>query len=190
MSETEKTGRSRKKRKIRILILIIIYELIAVMYCVTGIFLISLDHIEERRTAAVEASVEDFTENLDMRSDVEDGRQAYDEWLAEEEEKNRWKGPYLSKRAGVVYGPSGKETYYNLNMAGVVKIMRSLGYDGEYWVREDGCKMLGDYIMVAANLNIRPKGTLVETSLGTGIVCDTGGFAKKNPYQLDLAVTW
>ena len=68
--------------------------------------------------------------------------------------------------------------------------MRSMGYTDEYWVREDGCKMLGDYIMVAANFNLRPRGTIVETSLGKGIVCDTGGFAKKNPYQLDLAVTW
>ena len=65
-----------------------------------------------------------------------------------------------------------------------------MGYDYEYWVRDDGVKMLGDYVMVAANLNLRPRGSLVETSLGTGIVCDTGGFAKKNPTQLDIAVTW
>ena len=50
--------------------------------------------------------------------------------------------------------------------------------------------MFGDYVMVAANLDIRPKGTLVETSLGTGIVCDTGGFANSNMYQLDIATTW
>ena len=64
----------------------------------------------------------------------------------------------LTKSAGVYNGPSGKETYYNLNMSGVVSIMRSMGYSEEeypYWVREDGCKMLGDYIMVAANFSIR-----------------------------------
>ena len=87
-------------------------------------------------------------------------------------------------------GPSGKETYYNLNMDGVVSIMRGIGNDDEYWVRDDGVKMLGDYIMVAANLNIRPRGSLIETSLGTGIVCDTGTFAKRNPTQLDIAVSW
>ena len=101
-----------------------------------------------------------------------------------------WNGSKLTKSKGVNYGPSGKETYYNLNMSGVVSIMRNMGNTDEYWVRDDGCKMLGNYIMVAANLNVHPRGSLVETSLGTGIVCDTGGFAKNNPYQLDIAVNW
>ena len=68
--------------------------------------------------------------------------------------------------------------------------MKDLGYDYEYWIRDDGCKMYGPYIMVAANLSIRPKGTIVETSLGTGMVCDTGGFAYSNTYQLDIATAW
>lgn len=100
---------------------------------------------------------------------------------------------HLTKRSGVYQGPSGKETYYNLNMNGIVDRMRKMGYTEEnwpYWVREDGCKMLGDYIMVAANLDIRPRGSIVSTSLGIGIVCDTGGFAKKNSYQLDIATNW
>lgn len=105
-------------------------------------------------------------------------------------ENTRWKGPVLSKGRGTITGPSGKETYYNLNMTGVVNIMRRMGNDDEYWVRDDGVKMLGDYVMVAANLGLRPRGSLVETSLGTGIVCDTGTFAKRNPYQLDIAVSW
>ena len=75
-------------------------------------------------------------------------------------------------------------------MNGVVNIMRSMGNTDEYWVREDGCKMLGDYIMVAANLNLRPRGSIVETSLGKAIVCDTGTFARRNPTQIDVAVTW
>ena len=173
-----------------LIVLFIICELIAVYFCVTDIVTTALTQIEDRKTAAVGAAVMSFTENLDMQAGADDGKDEYNEWLAEEEEKNRWKGPYLSKSAGVVYGPSGKETYYNLNMSKIVNIMHSLGFEGEYWVRDDGCKMFGDYIMVAANYNIRPRGTLVETSLGTGIVCDTGGFAKRNPYQLDLAVTW
>ena len=47
-------------------------------------------------------------------------------------EENRWKGPVLSKRRGVIYGPSGKETYYNLNMSVVVRAMQRMGYDYEY----------------------------------------------------------
>ena len=86
-------------------------------------------------------------------------------------------------------GPSGKETYYNLPMGGVVRIMRRLGYSEEewpYWVRDDGAKMFGNYIIVAASLDIRPRGTIVPTSLGDGI----GTFALTNQYQLDIAVDW
>ena len=102
-----------------------------------------------------------------------------------------WDGSTLAKGIGTVQGPSGKETYYNMPMQGVIRIMQNqLGNYSEYWVRSDGVKMYGDYIMVAANLNVHPRGTLVETSLGTGIVCDTGEFAASNPTQIDVAVAW
>ena len=107
-----------------------------------------------------------------------------------DDSKSKWDGPVLNSFNGTVMGPSGKETYYNLDMSGVVQIMRGMGNTDEYWVREDGCKMLGDYIMCAANLSVHPRGSLVESSLGTCIVCDTGGFAAYNPNQLDIAVTW
>ncbi len=99
----------------------------------------------------------------------------------------------LTRRGGVYNGPSGRETYYNLNMSGIVQIMRDLGYSEEeypYWVREDGCKMFGDYIMVAANLSTRPRGTILETSLGTAIVCDTGTFIYSYPNGIDIATNW
>ena len=104
-----------------------------------------------------------------------------------------WSGDVLSKSKGVVTGPSGKESYYNLNMTKIVNAMRRAGYSEEeypYWIREDGVKMLGQYVMVAANYEIRPKGTILESSLGYAIVCDTGGFAKRNPTQIDVAVNW
>lgn len=41
--------------------------------------------------------------------------------------------------------------------------MRGMGNNDEYWVRMDGAKMLGDYIMVAADLNKHPRGSIVET---------------------------
>lgn len=107
--------------------------------------------------------------------------------------KSSWTGEILTKRKGVVIGPSGKETYYNLNMTNVVKIMRNAGYSEEeypYWVRDDGVKMLGDYVMVAADLNTRPRGTKLESSLGIAMVCDTGSFANTNPTQIDIAVSW
>ena len=104
-----------------------------------------------------------------------------------------WNGDVLSKSKGVVTGPSGKETYYNLDMTKIVSAMRQAGYnesDYPYWVRDDGVKMLGNYVMVAANYSIRPKGSIIESSLGYAIVCDTGGFVKNNPTQIDIAVTW
>ena len=101
-----------------------------------------------------------------------------------------YNGAVLTPMAGTIIGPSGKETYYNLNMSGVVSMMKASGVSGDYWVRDDGVKMLGDYIMVAANLGVHPRGSLVQTSLGVAMVCDTGGFASANPYQLDIAVAW
>lgn len=101
-----------------------------------------------------------------------------------------WNGSALSPFTGTVMGPSGKETYYNLDMSGCVANMRSIGDGDAYWVRDDGVKMLGNYVMVAADFATRPLGSYVETSLGTGIVVDTGSFAYSNPSQIDIAVTW
>lgn len=99
----------------------------------------------------------------------------------------------LNAAAGVNYFGNQKETYYNLPMDVVVMYakQRIKGMEeAESWIRDDGCKMLGDYIMIAANQSIHPYGSLVETSLGTGIVVDTGGFALTNPNQVDIAVNW
>ncbi len=101
-----------------------------------------------------------------------------------------YSGAVLTAAAGRIEGPSGQETYYNMDMSGVVSIMRSMGNTDEYWVRSDGVKMLGSYVMVAANLSVRPRGSLIATSLGMGIVVDTGGFAAANPTQLDIATNW
>ena len=122
---------------------------------------------------------------------------------AEEEAKNSessrtattvtytYTGSILTKSKGTNNGPSGKETYYNLNMSRVVAAMSRYGYSSsDYWVRADGVKMLGNYVMVAASYKTHPKGSLVPTSLGTGIVCDTGGFATSNPTQIDIATNW
>lgn len=104
-----------------------------------------------------------------------------------------YSGGKLTKSRGTIQGPSGKETYYNLNMTGVVSIMRRMGFselEYPYNVRADGVKCLGPYVMVAAHLGKRPRGSKVQTSLGTGMVCDTGGFAANNPTQIDVATAW
>jgi hypothetical protein len=99
----------------------------------------------------------------------------------------------LNTYNGTFYGPSGYETFYNLPMDGVIYYMRELGYSEEdypYWVRSDGVKMFGPYVMVAASLDIRPKGTILPCSLGEAMVVDTGTFASSNQTQLDVAVNW
>ena len=118
----------------------------------------------------------------------------------EEEKKKKveiietsYSGSKLTKSKGTIQGPSGKETYYNLNMSGVVSIMRRKGFseaEYPYNVRAEGVKCLGPYVMVAAHLGNRPRGSKVQTSLGTGLVCDTGGFAAGNPSQIDIATSW
>ena len=80
-----------------------------------------------------------------------------------------------------------QETYYDLNMS---VVMAACG-GGSYTVREDGAKIDQDgYVLVAANLSLYPRCTVVETSLGPGKVYDTGGFAAVNPEQFDLATDW
>lgn len=106
------------------------------------------------------------------------------------EVKKIWEGKALNAYDGHVDGPTGDETYYNLPMGGIVDRMHRMGVEGDYWVREDGVKMLGDFVMVAANLTTHPRGSIVETTLGTGIVCDTGSFAEDHPNRLDIATDW
>lgn len=135
-----------------------------------------------------------YEEVVDEYSEADSEQEVFEDYSEdvsnEEPVQSSWSGPVLTAWAGVVQGPSGKETWYNYNMSLVIKYMNDLGYYYDYWVRNDGVKMFGPYVMVAANLNIRPKGTIVDTSLGLGMVCDTGSFAASNIYQLDIAVNW
>lgn len=110
--------------------------------------------------------------------------------LAAQTKSKTWNGAVLNKTNGVVNGPNGKETYYNLNMSKIVAGLQKKSASSEYWVRNDGVKMFGEYIMVAANLSVYPRGTVVETSLGTGIVCDTGAFAGRSNITFDIATAW
>ena len=102
-----------------------------------------------------------------------------------------WTGKVLSKSNGRVLGPLGYETYYNLPMGGCVYYMNTLGYYGKVWTRSDGVKMWDNYIMLAADLSIYPKGSIVETTLGYGIVVDTGSFVNNGSgVEFDIAVSW
>ena len=88
----------------------------------------------------------------------------------------------LTRSGGVNYFNGRKETWYNLNMNGVIANAQAMGIQGNYWVRGDGVKMYGDKVIVAAQA---PKNTIIETSLGMGIVmdyCPAG--------TIDIATAW
>lgn len=137
-------------------------------------YLLQLQAVIEQQTALIGAIEEQTARNA----------------LATQTRSTTWKGSVLNRYNGVNRGPSGKETYYNLNMNKIVDAMKRLGVNSEYWVRNDGVKMYGDYIMCAADLSVYPRGSIVETSLGTGIVCDTGVFVKSTGIVLDIATAW
>ncbi|MBQ9017810.1 G5 domain-containing protein [Candidatus Saccharibacteria bacterium] len=85
-----------------------------------------------------------------------------------------------------------KETYYDLNMALVMRNAATMcGVEPVYTIRDDGAKVDADgYVLVAAELTRYPRCSVVETSLGPGKVYDTGTFAQTNPEQFDLATDW
>ena len=124
--------------------------------------------------------------------DIEDTYDTFQELTMEEPEAPEER-PHLTRSGGIFDGPSGKETYYNLNMGGCVRIMRDKGYsldDYPYWIRDDGAKMFGDYVMVAMDISVYPKGSIVETSLGQGIVVDHCVAATWGTVAVDIAVNW
>ncbi len=96
----------------------------------------------------------------------------------------------LNAYDGVNYYEGHKETYYNLSMNRIIQKAEDNGIEGWYWERCDGAKMYGPFIIVAADHSVRPYGSLVSTSLGTGIVLDTGKFVKNDSHQVDIATNW
>ena len=96
----------------------------------------------------------------------------------------------LNPTSGINNFNGHTESYYNLPMDGVIQQARNFGIEGEYWIRDDGIKMYGDYVICACNRDIYPLGSLVETSFGTGISLDTGSFIAWNPGNVDIATSW
>ena len=102
------------------------------------------------------------------------------------------KAESLTAKGGVNYFGEQKETWYNLPMDRIYeKADQRFGSHHKRWIRSDGCKMYGPYIICAADWRIHPYGSNVESSLGTCVVLDTGGFASGDPtFQIDIATNW
>lgn len=77
-------------------------------------------------------------------------------------------GGKLTPSGGVFHGPSGKETYYSQR----VLPGGGLNIPGRHVAADGTIRDADGYIVIASD--ILPKGSITETSLGTGKVYDTG----------------
>lgn len=158
---------------------------------------------EEKRLREQEKALENEIEEIPTEEVIEEEpEEVYEEPIYYEEEANEEPvyeevyytpptgGGCLTPEGGVYWFGDQRETWYNMDISDIIYMAEYNGIEGYYWVREDGCRMWGDYIIVACNRDVHPYGSLVETSLGTGISLDTGGFAEVWPYGVDIAVTW
>ena len=96
-----------------------------------------------------------------------------------------WEGEKISPNNLKVDGPSGIETCFNENIEEILDNMWNNGFIGEYWIREDGVKMFGKYIICKANPNNKSLGTIIPTTIGIAIVCDVN-----TEENVCIAVTW
>ena len=94
----------------------------------------------------------------------------------------------LTARAGRITFNGHTETWYNMRMTYVCQRAQQIGIQGDYWVRDDGVKMYGPWVIVAANWDIHPYGTVLETSRGYGMVLDTHTADDKE--IIDIATNW
>lgn len=78
------------------------------------------------------------------------------------------------------------ETWYDLPMDRVVANAQEV-IPCEYWVRDDGVKMFGQWVIVASHPSVT-RYTIVDTSLGQGIVLDRHTAGDTELY--DIATDW
>lgn len=80
------------------------------------------------------------------------------------------------------------EKYYNLPMKKVIeRADKAMGESNLYWIREDGVKMYGYWVICASHPSI-DRFTIIDTSLGEGIVLDR--HQVDDPNLIDIATTW
>ena len=96
----------------------------------------------------------------------------------------------LTARMGILNNSETglKESWYNLRMNRIVaKADAHFGLQDVYEVREDGVKTYNGLVICAGDSTV-PYGTVVETSLGTGIVLDR--HTVNDETLIDIAVAW
>ena len=183
-------------------------ELVDDIVVVTETFVEEVDEEVIEETSAIELEATEETPVIEL--EVIEGLEVEvtSEEIQTTEDKDLHTGKLTARKGYITDGPAGYngndgyETWYDLDMTRVVEIMDDLMeqkgkedgcvYDYEYWVREDGCKMYGPYIMVAGDIvNTRKRGDIIETSLDLAMVCDYCEYAVKwNNSQIDIATDW
>ena len=94
----------------------------------------------------------------------------------------------LTASLGRVIYNGHTETWYNLPMNKVVdRTDQALGTSDLYWVRDDGVKMYGPWVICAAHPSV-VRYSRIQTSLGEGIILDT--HTAGNMDLIDIAVNW
>lgn len=93
----------------------------------------------------------------------------------------------LTAKAGTISYNGHREVWYNLNMNRVVAKAQNMGINADYWVRDDGVKMFGPWVIVAGHKS-KTRYTRLDTSLGEGIILDYHTVDDPNLY--DIATTW
>lgn len=81
-----------------------------------------------------------------------------------------------------------EESWYDLDMKNIIEKADQIYGENPYWIREDGVKMYGPYVICASRKE--RYGDVVDTSLGRGLILDTGDFVKDHPDRIDIATNW
>lgn len=93
----------------------------------------------------------------------------------------------LTAKAGRIAYGDHIETWYNLDMSKIIERSdKMIGLSDLYWIRDDGVKMYGPWVIVAAHQS-KIRYSRVQTSLGEGIILDTH---TTSPDVYDIATTW
>lgn len=95
----------------------------------------------------------------------------------------------LTAKAGKIHNPETgfTESWYDLPMEKVVSRAQNMGIPAELWIREDGVKMFGPWVIVAAHPSVT-RYSRIQTSLGEGIVLDR--HTCSDPQLIDIATDW
>lgn len=157
--------------------------------------------IAQDQAKHTEAVIQAYKERLEKRK----AEAAYLAELEAMKTSFHWDGEKLTQGKGVnPNGPSGLETFYNQDLKGIwtwfgEKLHKAGWYYEDIRIRNDGVRVIKNrldgqwYVCCAADLKLRPRGIIVNTSLGKGVVLDYNGHVDLpggSPTDIDICCYW